>query len=88
MNTTFPTMSPTERKEYNKLYYQKNKEKLLEKSKLIAEKRKIYYQQNREKILEKQKIYRQKKKEQMLIEPVSPVLITILATGVSLEEKE
>ena len=61
------TWTPEERRKYNRLWYQKNKEKILEQKKLyhqknkekINENMKLYYQKNKEKKSEYDKLYRQ-----------------------------
>ena len=57
-----PFKDPEKKKEYDKQYYQKNKEKLLEKAK---EQQKIYRQENKDKIKENNEKYRQENKEKI-----------------------
>ena len=50
---------PEKRREYDKQYYEQNREKILEREKQ-------YYEQNREKILERKKQYREQNREKIL----------------------
>ena len=61
------------KKEWDKQYHEKNREKITEKKKeyheknreKIAEKKKVYHEKNREKILEKNKQYHEKNREKI-----------------------
>lgn len=63
-------------KERNKLYYENNKEKVLEARKLyrennkekLSEKQKLYRENNKEKISESSKLYRENNKEKVLLQ--------------------
>jgi len=74
LNQVCPLRTLEEDIEYQKLYHQTNKTKLLEYQKLyhqtnktkLLEKRKIYYEENKEHLLECQKINNEKNKEKYL----------------------
>lgn len=69
VNKCIPNRSAKENKDYQKLYYEKNKETIKEKNKehyeFNKEKKKEYQEKNKDIIKEKKKIYRENNKEKL-----------------------